>query len=101
MATHSNSPRSPSPHGVVGGRSRRQDHKANSMTPAQEEHLASIKKRAAELIDRKYRRGQAEHGGDLWDLSVEALVADAIDEAVDQLVYLLTIRDRIAKLPRF
>ena len=71
------------------------------MTPAQEMHLSSIKRRAVELIDRKYRRGQAEHGGDLWDLSVEALVADAIDEAVDQLVYLLTIKDCLTKLPRF
>ena len=102
MATHSTSPRSAPPSRVVGGRSRRQDHTAGrGMTPTQEKHLASVKKRAAELIDRKYRRGQQEHGGDLWSLPVGTLVDNAIDEAVDQLVYLLTIKDRITKLPRF
>ena len=71
------------------------------MTPDQESHLASIIKRFAEACDKKYRAGQAEHGGDLWELSAEALVDNAIDEAIDQVVYLLTLKDRATRLPRF
>ena len=71
------------------------------MTHDQEAHLASIKKRAAEMIEEKYRRGQQEHGGDLWLVPVAILIDNAIEEAIDQLAYLLTIKDSLIKLPRF
>lgn len=63
------------------------------MTPEQEQHLARVKGMVDAAIDTKYRAGQKEHGGDLFTLSKEALVAAAIDEAIDQVVYLVTLRD--------
>lgn len=71
------------------------------MTPQQEAHLASITKRVAELLDKKYRAGQAEHGGNLWEVPIGSLVDNAIDEAIDQLAYLLSIKDHLTGLSRF
>lgn len=65
------------------------------MTPEQESHLETIKGNFSRLVDAKYRKGQAEHGGNLFDLGIELLVDAAIDEAVDQIVYLLTLRDEL------
>ncbi len=65
------------------------------MTPEQERHLSDIKREFTGLVDRKYRAGQAEHGGNLWDVRVMRLIDNAIDEAVDQVVYLLTIRRQL------
>lgn len=36
------------------------------MTPEQEAHLSSIKSRFCAGVDEKYRKGQKEHGGNLW-----------------------------------
>lgn len=36
------------------------------MTPEQEAHLAELKTSFATGLDEKYRRGQQEHGGNLW-----------------------------------
>jgi len=65
------------------------------MTPQQEAHLSGIQHRFAALADAKYRRGQAEHGGDLFRVDKLELCDRAIDEAIDQVVYLLTLRDQI------
>lgn len=65
------------------------------MTPAQEEHLARIKNTFDNLVDEKYRKGQAEHGGDLFEKGALELINAGIDEAIDQVVYLLTARDKL------
>lgn len=65
------------------------------MTTKQEEHLLSIKREFAILVDKKYRKGQEEHGGDLFDINVGQLIDYAIDEAIDQVVYLLTLKAKI------
>lgn len=70
------------------------------MTPEREDHIASILKRFHERADAKYRKGQAEHGGNLWDLTKEQLIDNAIEEAVDQVVYLFTLKDKLTRLPR-
>lgn len=70
------------------------------MTSAQEQHLATIKMRLASLTDAKYRRGALEHGGNIWDLEIIDLIDSAIDEAIDQATYLLTLRDKISLLLR-
>jgi hypothetical protein len=44
-------------------------------------------------MDIKYRRGQAEHGGDL--LKKGCLLNDLIDELIDALVYALSERERL------
>ena len=56
-------------------------------------HRASIRRRAGRLIDEKYIKGQKEHGGRLW--TKPGLIDMAIDEAVDQVIYLLTLKDQI------
>ena len=65
------------------------------MTPEQEAHLSSIIAKATHDIDAKYRRGQQEHGGDLW--RQPGLLKMAIEEAIDQVVYLYTLQDDLVK----
>jgi len=48
-------------------------------------------------VDSKYRAGQAEHGGNLFDMITVELVDNAILEAIDQVVYLITLRDKLMK----
>ncbi len=59
-------------------------------------HLERIKKLASRRIDLKYLEGVIEHGGGLWEWKPEQLLDAALDEAIDQVVYLLTLR---AQLP--
>ena len=49
------------------------------------------------LVDAKYRKGQAEHGGDLFKKTKLELIDFTIDEAIDQVVYLLTLKDKFRK----
>lgn len=65
------------------------------MNEQQEKHLADIKATFNQIVDSKYRKGQAEHGGDLWQLTGVQLIDCAIDEAVDQVTYLLTLREKL------
>ena len=68
------------------------------MTKKQEKHLADIKYNFAKLVDAKYRKGQKEHGGTMTELSIEYLIDCAVDEAIDQVVYLLTLRDKLTSV---
>ena len=63
------------------------------MTTKQNEHLAKIKTDFIQLVTKKYEKGQEQHGGNLWNK--KGLIDMAIDEAVDQVVYLLTLKDQI------
>jgi len=65
------------------------------MTSEQESHLKRIKSNFASKVDAKYRAGQKEHGGDLMHNNALALIDMAISEAVDQVVYLETLREVI------
>ncbi len=65
------------------------------MTPAQETHLRDIKSSFESAVDKKYRNGQAEHGGNLWDRNV---LYDMMQEAVDQVTYAHTAIERDNKL---
>ncbi len=67
------------------------------MTPEQEAHLLQIKQDFDIMVDGKYRRGQNEHGGDLVEMSVMMLVDNAINESIDQFVYLTTLRNKILR----
>lgn len=69
--------------------------KREPMTNEQERHLGRIIMRFWKLVDAKYRAGQKEHGGNLFDLDELTLLDSAIDEAIDQVVYLLTLRERV------
>lgn len=63
------------------------------MTHEQESHLDRIKTQALAMIDSKYRRGQAEHGGNIWDQN-KNLLDNAIEEAIDMVVYLLSEKEK-------
>jgi len=63
-----------------------------AMTDSQEAHLKFIKYKFGALLEPKYRKGQAEHGGSLFDYSKEQLLDFAIEEALDQVNYLLTLK---------
>lgn len=63
------------------------------MTKLQEQHLQKIKDDFCKLSDKKYRAGQKEHGGDLF--KKKGIIDFAIDEAIDQVIYLLTLKDQI------
>lgn len=59
------------------------------------EHAQSVANEARALIIDKYARGQREHGGELW--RKQGIIDMAIEEAVDQVIYLLTLRDQLAE----
>ncbi len=67
-----------------------------TMTHDQEVHLSGIIRRYASEVDRKYRRGQQEHGGDLF--AKTGLLPMAIEEALDLPVYLYTLNDQLLTL---
>lgn len=67
------------------------------MTSEQEKHLISIKKSFDIRVDKKYRKGQEEHGGNLYDMSMLDLIDNTINEAIDQVVYLLTLRNSMLR----
>jgi len=68
------------------------------MTPEHNQHLKSIASEAEALILRKYIKGQREHGGNLWEMPASKLLDNAIDEAVDQVIYLLTLRQTMRRV---
>lgn len=65
------------------------------MTYEQEMHLGRIKSAFEAKVNIKYRKGQLEHGGDLVKMNALNLIDAAIDEAIDQIVYLETLREII------
>lgn len=67
------------------------------MTGEQEQHLQQIKDEFGEAVERKYRAGAAEHGGNLWDKTPLQLCDEAIAEAIDQVTFLLTLRTKLAE----
>ena len=68
------------------------------MTPEQEKHLQNIKEGFSSLVDPKYRKGQKEHGGNLFDKNLTALLDMALEEAIDQFVYLYSIKLKLAEV---
>lgn len=63
------------------------------MTPEHEQHLQYIKDELLVMLDKKYRAGNAQHGGKLWLKT--GLIDMAIEEAIDQVVYLLTLKEQL------
>jgi hypothetical protein len=67
------------------------------VTQGQEAHLERVKKEFVELVDAKYRAGAAEHRGELLALPDLSILDFAIDEAIDQVVYLLSLKEKLAR----
>lgn len=70
------------------------------MTPQQENHLSQTIKAATDLIETKYRAGQQEHGGNLFDLSTTDLLDEALMEVTDLFVYLLTVKNKLIEIKK-
>ena len=63
------------------------------MISAQESHLSWVLSQARDRLEAKFRAGDAEHKGPgLMALSESALLDHAIEEAIDQVVYLLSLK---------
>lgn len=62
------------------------------MTPEQEAHLQAIKDKIVARIDKKYRRGQADHGGNLW---ARPAFPDMADEVTDFNTYFVTLEEQL------
>lgn len=65
------------------------------MTDDQERHLNNIKEKFEHMVDLKYRRGQIEHGGNLFDMDKYDLIDNALAEVLDQWVYLMTLKEKL------
>lgn len=64
------------------------------MTPAHEAHLAQLKAEISADLDAKYRAGQQEHGGNIWEKP--GMLEHAIEEVLDLAVYLYTLKGQLA-----
>jgi hypothetical protein len=66
------------------------------MNKIQLEHLAHILDETQDLISNKYVKGAAEHKSILSeDYNAVELCDMAIEEAIDQITYLLTLRSKL------
>jgi len=63
-----------------------------SNEPTPESHLEGIVSLATNNIRKKYRQGQEEHGGNLWD---KPCLEFMHEEILDMIVYYYTIRSQI------
>lgn len=66
-----------------------------AFTKRHQAHLDLILSSIANRITFKYKKGAKEHGGHLADRSALYLVDNMIDEAVDQLTYAITLKEKI------
>lgn len=60
------------------------------LTDEQQEHLASILEYIGEVMAAKYTAGAIEHGGNIWDMTVDQLEHEELNEMIDLLVYRVT-----------
>jgi hypothetical protein len=67
------------------------------LTYHQQEHLYSIIDRFSQRVHKKYVKGQAEHGGNLWE---KQNFTSLIEEVIDMVTYLHCVEDdlRVIKL---
>jgi len=63
------------------------------MRKAQKQHINDITNLFKELATTKYEKGCSEHGGNLWE--VQGLIDMAMEECIDQFIYLSTLREQI------
>jgi len=58
-----------------------------------QEHIKQILNDFSQIASNKYTKGVKEHGGHLWEK--KGLIDMTIEEAVDQVIYLLTLKKQI------
>jgi hypothetical protein len=64
-----------------------------AMTGKQTLHLKRVQLAAMKRINAKYKKGQKEHGGNIWEKA--GMLANAEDESTDFIVYLYTLREQL------
>ena len=67
------------------------------LSPKQRHHLLTILEDFRTECTMKYMHGQEEHGGNLFDADRLWLVEEGMKEAIDQYVYLHTLREQLRK----
>ena len=67
-------------------------------THAQITHAETIGQDFAKEQYSKYLAGAEQHGGDIHDLTALQLVEMALEEAIDQYVYIHTLREKLIGL---
>ena len=67
------------------------------LTVKQRAHVRGIVKEWSKRGTAKYEHGVKEHGGNLWEHGTLYLLDQAIDENIDQFVYLITLRQRLMR----
>lgn len=68
------------------------------MQPEHEAHLQRLLAWVSASVDRKYRRGQAEHGGKLWE--APGLLKELHAETFDLLAYGQAVEEHAARIFR-
>lgn len=66
------------------------------MTDEQEQNLQEALEEFGKRGDKKYRVGQAEHKGNLWE--VTGLLDEAMNEVIDQWFYLFNLKKQIQSI---
>jgi len=64
------------------------------MTQDQINHLEKLIVEFTEVFTPKYKQGVKKHGGNLWEKSEDELLDCALEEALDQIAYLLTLKQK-------
>ena len=80
----------------LAGLSAEPDQALPQMPPEHEAHLRRLNEWVCARVDRKYRRGQAEHGGRLWE--APGLLAELQAETIDQLAYGQALEEHVARI---
>lgn len=65
------------------------------MTMPQELHLKGLKDSFLAEFDKKYRKGQKEHGGNLFEVPPIELIRALKEEALDLWAYACTLEDQL------
>lgn len=65
------------------------------MTPSQEQHITELKNKFATMMYHKYELGTVEHPGHIKDLPVLTLLKEALNETIDQAVFLMTAIEKL------
>ena len=67
-----------------------------SFSKTHELHMTTLQMQAVSSLEEKYKKGVKEHGGTkLWEMATNSLVNNAVDEAIDQITYLFTLRQQM------
>ena len=68
------------------------------MTNKQYEHVQAIGEEFITRVATKYEKGAIEHNNDLWCIPTIELLDQAMDECIDQWVYLFTLKQELTKV---